>query len=361
MITQASTNQKFVCQFQVDPVDISEFNAYTGSDCGLRLTRQDDQKLSLYHFDVYGSVGGTVTLIYASPVMYSDPSGVLEIQMRNVIRECSAKTGGDIDLNIYLNETDGTAVDSASFSLHVFPGVSYNDLPMPRAKDAPELGAEARDVVLPPNVVIVPPLAGVPIVIECSIADYDHATVTNTYNGQTITPGGARGNQIAYSRQNLQNPSGPRGIRLDQLTRSRSYVFEDAPACADLVLVSWTSLTGAYRKHVFPVVSFGRDWEGERLVSVGDGILTEKNAVTTLSCRLTGLTAYGYWYYIDLLTASDVHAVPVSQYSGAVQVNTAILSPFSAATVEGGSAATPVGNGFYNFDFTLKLRHYDSY
>ena len=362
MIGVYSDNSDFYLDLQVDPVDVHEYNAYTGGACAVSLVRQDDMKLSLYRFVFYGKVGGVTTTLYTSDTFHSDAKGTLEMALRDWIATQSARTDdGDLRLFVYLTETNGTAVDQVDFTLHVFPGVSGSDVQMPISKDS-DIGAAVRNFVMPPNVIISPPLNGVPIVIECDAKNYESTTAfTNTYTGGAITPSGPRGNQIPVMRSTMVTPAGPRGLKIEQLTVTKTYVFEEPPACSDLVLVAWTSLTGAYRKHVFPVVSFAREWESQGIARAGNGIPSEKNTVLAVRCRLTGLTAYGYWYYMDLLSANDVHAVQLSQYLNAVTVNTEILSPFSLSTVEGGTSETPAGNGFYNFEFTIKMRRYDTF
>ena len=91
------------------------------------------------------------------------------------------------------------------------------------------------------------------------------------------------------------------------------------------------------------------------LLSDGDGYLVDKNTYNGVRCRLDGLTQYGYWYYMDLLQASDVHAVMQVSF---VSITAQLASEQSAVFVEGTEAETPQGNGFHPFEFTLRLQHY---
>ena len=125
--------------------------------------------------------------------------------------------------------------------------------------------------------------------------------------------------------------------------------------CSDVVLCRWTSQTGAARQHYFPIVAdiYNVD-KAVSLVTEGDGYIVNKDWSKGVRCRLTGLTAYGYWYYMDMLRASDLHAIIQPTYS---IFSTEIASEQTAAYAEG-SMETPQGPGFFAFEFTLKLRHY---
>ena len=113
---------------------------------------------------------------------------------------------------------------------------------------------------------------------------------------------------------------------------------------------------GATRQHYFPITAFikGNDKQVSILTS-GDGYKVEKDTFEGLRCRLTGLTAYGYWYYMDLLQASDVHAIVKQTFS---LWSTEMASEQTAAYVEENEMETPQGNGFFDFEFTIKLKHY---
>ena len=362
MIKQTGDNLHFYVIAQFTEVDYREYNAYTGSDSAVQMVRFFDPQLSHYWFIISGTVGGVTTTLFTSDTFYSDTDGVLELSLRYWLDKYSKATDdGDLHLFVYLNDIDGTAVDQADFTLHVYPGVSCADVPMPTIKDV-DLGAAPRQYIMPPNVIVAPPLNGFTVVVECNAHDFEPTTdYKASINGAAITPAGVRGNEIEVARNTVLSPTGPLGLRIEQLTKSKTYAFEIPPACADTLMVQWTSLTGARRTHYFPIVTFGRDWEGESLVSVGDGLRMEKNTVMAVRCRLSGLTAYGYWYYMDLLTANDVHAAYVNAYSNKGNVYAEMESNFSRTTIEGGTAETPAGNGFYTFEFTAKLRHYDTF
>ena len=135
----------------------------------------------------------------------------------------------------------------------------------------------------------------------------------------------------------------------------KEWRVERPEQCADVVLCRWTSQTGAARQHYFPIVAdiYSVD-KAVSLVTEGDGYLVNKDWSKGVRCRLTGLTAYGYWYYMDMLRASDLHAIIQPTYS---IFSTEIASEQTAAYAEG-SMETPQGPGFFAFEFTLKLRHY---
>lgn len=331
------------------------YRLFTASECALDLTRLDQEKLSLYWILYEGVVGGVTTTLGRSATYTSDPKGRLGITLRRPVKDYAARTDdGKVRLTVYLNETSGTAVDSSAFIAAPVPGIDNYELPMPYGKDAKDLGVSSRNFILPPNVIIAPPV-GVKVIVESDAADYANCSWKDVNGNTTITPTGPRGNMIEYTGTNQAM-----GIRLEQLTRSMTYGFTPI-GCDNAILVRWTSLTGATRQHLFPVLSQVRSSEDLGLVVLGDGIRTERNAVVGVRCRLSGLTSYGYWYYMDLLTASDVHALPLNIEYNASDVNALIASELSAATVEGGSAEVPVGGSFHNFDFTIKLRHYDTH
>lgn len=358
MIQKNSNSSKFTMELQADTgPGVNEYFFFSQSECFVRLARQDAQKLSLYVFAFYGTVSGVTTLLGTSQIYYSDAAGRLDLPMRRWLKTYAPMTDdGEVRITYSLNETNGTAVDTGDFTATVLPGISDNELPMPYTKDSLTLPGTARNYILPPNVILAPWMTNVSLIVEADIQDYGNG-VWKDGNNATITPTGARGNQLEISSAYKCDL-----IKLRMLTKTQVWRLTGASSdCINQVLVRWTSLTGATRQHVFNALAFSREWDGEGLLSSGDGIRSEKNTALAVRCQLTGLTAYGYWYYMDLLSANDVHAVMLNDNLTVLERTDLILSPFSCATVDGGTPETPTGPGFYNFEFTIKIRHYDTF
>lgn len=340
MITAPSTNSKFSVTFQGDQGTGGHWLGYTASRSMMRIKREDVQQVSKVEFG-YG---------YKTVTYYTDPDGVLEISMRN---ELNAMAGdGFVDVVIRMFEIDNTPVDSFAPTIDILPGISYFDLYAPKGKDG-IFGVTSllRNVVMPPNVIINPYTNGQGVIVE---SNYHSIATTATWSyeagGATtaVTPSGTRSNQIVI-------PYTADALKLNNNGSVKEWKMERPEQCADVVLCRWTSQTGAVRQHYFPIVVdiYNVD-KAVSLVTEGDGYLVNKDWSKGVRCRLTGLTAYGYWYYMDMLRASDLHAIIQSTYP---IFSTEIASEQTAAYAEG-SMETPQGTGFFAFEFTLKLRHY---
>ena len=285
---------------------------------------------------------------------YTDPGGDLEIPLQDFVRLNEA--GGLLALAIYMKELNGPSVANLLPDLDIFNGISYNDLFAPRGKDE-NFGVTSllQYVVMPPNVIINPEGTNDQGVIVESNYHTVAATATWAYLDSgvstSITPTGTRSNQIVV-------PKAADTLRLTNSGDTKEWKLIKPGLCADYVVCRWTSQTGAVRQHYFPIVSYinGVD-EAVSLVSAGNGYKVSKDWYKGCRCRLTGLTAYGFWYYMDIARASDLHAIILKTYS---IFSTEIASAETAAYCEASNLETPQGNGFYNFEFTLKLRHYDS-
>ena len=344
MITYTSTNSKFTATLQGDPLPglTRVVNVYAASRTMLRIKREDVQQVSVVNMYYSGAWGSELPVNY-----YTDPDGVLEIPLRNIINAHPT----EILAAITMLETDGTTVDALTVTLDVLQGLSYYDINAPRNKDADQFLSAFGSVVMPPNVIINPDLlSGLTapgIIVESNLA-YDWTQYASGV-GTTVTPSGARSNQLVVA-------AGADTLTVTHDGKTKSYKLDKTDYCADLVCIRWTSQTGAVRQHFFPIVAFikGSDKQVSILTS-GDGYKVDKNTFEGVRCRLTGLTAYGYWYYMDLLQASDVHAIVKQTFS---LWSTEIASEQTAAFVEANEMETPQGNGFFNFEFTLKLRHY---
>lgn len=363
MFTKTSTSSYFKVEAQGDPTGVTnQYRFYGASVSFLNFTRLTGRQLSYYGITFTGIVGGVVTSLNSPGdiLFLSDAGGDLGIEFRNIVNRFCAMTDDGISnctVTLYnANTTPPTVVDSLDFDCVTVPGISRFDISVPYDKDAPDIGASSRNYILPPNIIIAPP-SGVKIIVESDVGEFSATTWKNLATNASISETGPRNNQLELTGT---GGSG-QGLKLEQLTKTKIYRFEDFAACDDAVLVRWKSLTGATRQHVFPVLSQMREWEGEGLLGMGDNMPFEKNAVTGVQCRLCGLTRYGYWYYMDLLTSSEVHAVALATNLNAADCNAMIVSPFSLCTVEGGTPETPTGHGFFNFDFTLKMKHYDTF
>lgn len=357
MIVFPSNSSKFTATFQGDASTLYDGNLYTLSRSMLRVKREDTATMSLVL--IYTTSGG----VNFGCTYYTDPDGVLEIPLKNVVNLVKDAGSSLMLLNVVLKDIDETVVDTLSKNFSLNAGISYYDLNAPRNKDCDQFfAAYSNRYVLPPNVILNPQqLSGLTapgVIVE---SNFHEAPGTVTWEQgaggsfTTVTPSGDRSNQLVIG--NTANV-----LRVTQVNGGQTYTkewqLEKADYCSNLVCVRWTSMTGAVRQHFFPVVAHLRgDDKATSLVTPGDGYDVRKNATFGVRCRLTGLTAYGFWYYMDLAQASDVHAIILQTTANWA---TEIASAQTAAYVTDAPTETPTGNGFYNFDFTLKLRHYDT-
>ena len=344
MITYTSTNNKFTATLQGEPVAgyVNVANVYSASRTMLRIKREDMQQVSVVNMSYSGAWGSELPVNY-----YTDPDGVLEIPLRNIINAHPT----EILTAITMLEVDGTIVDALSITLDVLQGLSYLDINAPRSKDADQFLAVYGSVVMPPNIMLNPNmLSGLTapgIIVESNLA-YDWTQYASGV-GTTVTPSGQRSNQLVVA-------AGADTLQVSHDGVTKSYKLDKPDYCANLVCIRWTSQTGATRQHYFPITAFIKGSDKQvSILTPGDGYKVEKDTFEGLRCRLTGLTAYGYWYYMDLVQASDVHAIVKQTFS---LWSTEIASEQTAAYVEANEMETPQGNGFFDFEFTIKLKHY---
>lgn len=353
MITFSSTNNKFTATIQGDASTLGPtiVNVYSLSKTMLRIRRYDLTKVSVFAIAFSGLWGSIPVTNY-----YSGPDGVVEIPLRNIVNQ---HIDNEFLVTVTMYEVGGnTAVDGLSFTMDSFHGISYFDMIPPRVKDSDVFSAShGLRYILPPNVIINPSafLGQTPgVIVESNF----HASDVNLVWSQiasgissTITPTGYRDNQIEVdaSADTLQLTDG---------SKTKAWKLEKPSTCADLIAIRWTSLTGAVRQHFFPVTAFidGND-KTVSLVSSGDGYEITRNAYKGVRCKIDGLTTYGYWYYMDLIQASDAHAIMMP--SGSLW-STEMANAQTACYIEGNDMETPQGVGFYSFEFTVKLRHYDT-
>lgn len=355
MVIYPSQGSKFTVTLQADSVDATTAAAYLRSRTFIRMKVEDPLLQTLVNFNVQvNGVHGSFNNMY-----YSDPVGILELPLRNFLNKAVANGDTTVQLAVNLYQTDGTFVDAWDIACDLYDGISYRENNMPRNKDAQQfLAAYSAAYILPPNVMLNPAQFGGVTANGIIVESNFHTAPTSPTWAQiaggvssTITPTGDRSNQIVVS-------AGADTLVVADATNSKKWKLEKVDYCFDLACIRWKSLTGATREHYFPVVSFIKGTDKQvSLVSPGDGYAVDKNAYNSVRCRLTGLTAYGYWYYMDLLQANDVHALIAPQ---AGLWNTIMSSEETRAFVEGSELATPEGNGFFNFEFTLKMKHYDT-
>lgn len=347
MITFNSDSSKFTATLAGYPTAAPAVDGvlYAASKTMLRIVRNDLQAISVCIIRVTPSPDRQVTY-------YTDPDGVLEIPLKNIVNANAA--GGSLTIEVDMKDFFGFNVDQMEKTFVVLPGIAELEACIPMKMDEAPFSVSAP-CILPPNVIINPvTLRGVSApgtIVESGIQNTGAGFVWTQYTGgvgSTITPTGARDNQLEVSND-------ADAIVLTAGGKTKKWTLDKPDDCTDLVCIRWTSLTGAVRQHYFPVVAFttGSD-KSVTLVNPGDGYEVRKNVFNGCVCRLTGLTTYGYWYYMDLLRASDVYAILIP--------STLPWSPVAqeAAYVENNDAATPQGVGFHNFEFTLKLKHYDT-
>lgn len=348
MITYNSNSSKFTATLSGYPTADPSFDGvlYTASKTMLRLVRNDEQKLTGYTIKVTPSPDKSLAY-------FSDPQGVLEIPIKNIVNANAA--GGSLTIEIKMQDIFGfTVVDQSSKDFAVLPGVAELDACIPVKVDADPFTV-SPPCVMPPNVIVNPLMlrggSAPGTIVEAGIQNRGVGYTWETFAagvGTTVTPSGDRDNQIEI-------PATADTLVLTNGATTKKWPLEKPDDCTDLVCIRWTSLTGAVRQHYFPIVAFttGND-KSVSLVNPGDGYDVRKKSFLGCVCRLTGLTTYGYWYYMDLLRASDVHAI-----LGASSIPWVPVVQ-EAAFVEGNAAATPQGVGFHNFEFNIKMKHYDT-
>lgn len=350
MVIFPSTNQLFTVTFQGD-ADGNYAVAYTRSKSMLRLKREDTETVSIFAVDIQG--GGFV-------YYYTDPTGAVEIPLHNVVANYAGTQGFGVTIRLYAVGNTSQMLDDVIMLVKVADGISYNEAFAPRNKDFNgTLYAYSHACILPPNVMLNPATAGGVTGKGLIVESNYHVLDINAHWWQQssgvwtgITPLGQRQNQIDVA---------PGADILRIVTGDNSDVVKEYPLakpdyCADLVCIRWTSLTGATRQHYFPIVAFIKgNGEQVAIVSPGDGYEVSKSNYQALKCRLTGLTSYGYWYYMDMIQASDLHAVV---YPTASNFETEMASAQTAAWVDTDTMETPSGNGFFNFEFTINMRQY---
>lgn len=90
-------------------------------------------------------------------------------------------------------------------------------------------------------------------------------------------------------------------------TATKSYWPEYADACTPLAFLTWRSLTGATRIHVFKVVQQATEAVDELdMLTADNSYDIRKGRRDSVTLRLDGLNRYDLWYYGDVVTSSIV-------------------------------------------------------
>lgn len=349
---------------QADYKAAGECYVYTMSKDMLRVKRENTPQLSVVHIEFSSVSLGIETKDY-----YTDANGALEIPLRNLLNKCYDNGDASVTMDIKLYNLDGTDVDGwISIACYIMPGVSRYDRRVPQSPYPQDkmYYTEPFFEILPPTVMCIQTYGGVNaadqllsgIVVESTLAGDHSGAFSCGYNGTytPITPTGTRQTTVVVNNR-------AQSLRFASIDANWEWQLKRLSYwnCQDAVVVRWTSLTGSVRQHWFPVVAYINDTDKEvSMLSAGDGYKVRKNAMLGLKCRLTGLTAYDCWYYQDMIQASDAHAICLTRWRDLPPFLTAIRSTLTACHVEGGMPQTPEGNGFFTFEFTIKMKHYDT-
>lgn len=346
MITVYSSNLTFRVDIDGDKIDGGMYVLeYLKGRCMLQVSTSSTQltKLSIFFSgtDANNNAVTTDMVFY-----YTDPSGKLRISLRDILRWLKEKTVAVPRMTVCSYPTVDSAVvdDIATADLKLLEGISYYAVGAPHGKDVNDTTASRIDCIMPPNVIL-NPSCGAGVMIESNY------TLLNANGAWNLTAGGTLKNLLAPKNND-------RTLELsDNGTTIKVYNLADVDCCQDLLAVAWTSLTGGSRMHYFPIVSYIRgNGDKVEIESPHDGYDVLKENFTAVRCRLTGLTQWGYYYYMDLLQASDPFAIILEPND--VDFWTKITSPSSKVYIEGDSAETPSGPGFFNFEFVCNLKQY---
>lgn len=367
MIIKSSTNGLFSITLQADFKAAAECYIYTMSKDMLLVKRESNPQLSLVQIEMVKDGGGTQDTIVKT--YYTDANGALEIPIRNQVNAYHDEGVTKFMLAVIVKDLDGTPLDPYIYmDCYVYEGVSLYDRRVPVSpypQNKIYVNEPFREI-LPPTVMYMQRYGGVNsvdqlfsgIVVESTLAG-DHNGAWSWSSGGAYTPINVTGTRqttvvVNNAAKYLRFASGD----ANWLWELKPLSFFD---CQDAVVVRWTSLTGSVRQHWFPIVGYINDTDKEvSMLSAGDGYKVRKNATLGLKCRLTGLTAYDCWYYQDMIQASDAHAICLTRWRDLPPFLTAIRSTLTACHVEGGMPQTPEGNGFFTFEFTIKMKHYDT-
>ena len=341
MITINSSNLTFSVQLDGDQIHGGvEILQYLKSRCTMRFfpNSMTFQKVAvtMNGTDTGGTLHTQGPLYY-----YTDTKGNLAIPLRDLLLwfKKQGVQAVNFEVDSFADVLDTQVADIATAVLGIVEGISYNDVGAPKGKDVEDATAQRPDVIMPPNVIINPSWSyGSQIESNYTLIDPTARWDYNPYN-------------LLHSEISVKGITRTLTLTDSNSDVIKTYTLADAPACSDLLMVQWTSLTGAVRIHYFPIVSFIRG-NGDKIEveSLGDGYEVQKANYTAVRCRLTGLTRWGYYYYMDLLQASDPTACVIAN---------GIVEDMQTVFIDGERAETPEGTGFFNFEFVANLKQYE--
>lgn len=146
--------------------------------------------------------------------------------------------------------------------------------------------------------------------------------------------------------------------------------LKEPEACKNYVMVQWVALAGMQAKDIpdeipaditkpllkraiFEVEKVTIEQENSKVLQIlGNGYRNDLTQKVTLTCKISGLTAYSYAYYSDLLVSPKVNAI--------LRKGEDINDDSTAVVVDGGKAEITNGTEFYTLRFTLKFKHYEN-
>ena len=341
MVTINSVGMTFAVQLDGDQIHGGvEILEYTKGRCLLRYSNDIRHEVIKVSVNMSGTNIDNETFMMGT-YYYTEPNGAMAVPMRDALLWFVSKGVSVVTLGVndYTSIDSTTVNDYLTATIGILPGISYNAVGAPKGKDVDDVIAMRPDVIMPPNVIL-NPLWGDGCTIE---SNYTLIDPTASWNH---APSGLLSNQIQVSESD-------RSLTLSDRDSDpiKTYSLSHVPDCADMLEVKWTSLTGAVRLHYFPIVSFIRgNGDSIEVDSLTDGYEVFKANHVAVRCRLTGLTRWGYYYYMDLLQASDPAAVIIAK---------GIRVGGYPVFIDGDGAETPDGNGFYNFEFVCNLQQYE--
>ena len=340
MVTIQSTSSKFSVTFDGDQIHGGvEILEYLKMRCTLKFVSSSRQEVIKVAIHMTGDDSGGNTITTDDVFYYTDPTGVLTISMRDWYRWMKDKdvAWAYVTVTSYTTIDGSTVDDTAQPAVAFLEGISYYAVGAPKGKDVDDSDAMLSTVILPPNVIYNPTWCA-DIIIESNYKTlYPTAIWSGSVTGTLHNQVGVKGNT-----RTLTLSDGGDVIR--------TWDLKDLPTCQDVLTVQWTSLTGAVRMHHFPIVGFIRgNGDKVELDAVHDGYEVMKANFTAVRCRITGLTQWGYYYYMDLIQASDAKAF-ISSYP--------VPEDLQPVFIEGESAETPSGPGFFNFEFVANLKQF---
>lgn len=354
MVTLNSTNNKFSIALQIESDGYIGSPAYFGyinsrSEAIVKLAA--GVAAGIYEYKV--SVNINLTTYQVTYVSNTDGSLVFSLQKFFIM----AGEGTPISFTI---EADMNGVEGVTITINVLNGISYQDIIAPMNNDLQGFSQKygARHNIVPPNVMLIQQL-GPDIIAETSLGNVliPYATLPNAVwtgigsgSPVTIKTQGVRYNEIqiynSYNRLVYTETIG-------QTQKQHTWNLEQPETCADIVMLEWTSQTGAKRRHLFYISELiSQVDESARLISLHDGFKVAKNVSNGFKIRLDGLTPYSHWYYSDMILASDLKAgIPIEWINDFQEV---VCTNTNSNTV-------PNSKGFVTFEATIRYKHYDSY